>query len=383
LREEIRKLFGFDIGESTRSPRPEQCFANVASYIAGHCQPFCDIADGERALSKVGLWLPVLNEEPEALQKAICNSQVARDFGLGTEEGAKRRLVVNVETPSDPFYNPFTIVAMSYCEFPQWNARPGESDNFGGVISVDYWKGNIKLKAMLEGAEIQETAKNLAVGGVPRLTKNGGIGYLEPRFVTDSKWRRLRWRPWAQGEEELEAVDAKALVFAYACLGNFHPEPDAGEATAKKVLGLLEAGANWRLPLLQRDGVKWAWKRKLYVQNPADGQSHEEGTQGKDFLWKVNEKLPTLSKLVQFFEALQPKEVAALKWEWQRSRQLLSSLEVNTSQARALQEANRRFLLWLIETDALANYTDNADHWSAFLDAAAKACLEFLVPRSK
>ncbi len=364
LREEFLKVFGFDLESKEEPPTTLKMCCNLAAYLAGNCHPFVEL-EGELAKkpSDVSVFLPAIAGNSESdVKRAVFNSDAAKKYKLEEMSQTGRNMQVHVlQKDRDANYNPFVVFALSVILFPGWEADSKESPNLGGVASLNYWCDE-KVKQMLTAAEIKETGRNLATGGRPDLTKNGGIGFLDPRFVTDSGWRSLRWRPWSAKEAESETVDARGLALAYACLGNFQPETGEEEQLAQSLIAKLAEKKKWQLPLLAKakDGNKWTWARTVY--KPKEPSSHTSGV-GDDCSWKKAGGMASLWKMAQTFLALSPKDIEALNWEIAQCRQYLASREVEASpsQLEAFAESVNRFLKWLMEEDVEKNYDNDDD----------------------
>jgi Tubulin like len=366
LRKQIELFFGYTVGGSSL-PAAEDALANLAAYLAGNCHPWVELHSGvaERDRVPVVVWLPRGASNVEELEGKVYDSRAAQQFNLGRADGAGQRpMSVKIQSSDlNAFYNPFAIVAMSYIGFPDWDASKEKgTQNFGGIASVDYWRDDENLKGMLEAAEADGPGLNLAVGGAPRVDSQGGIGYVDPRFVAQAGWRRLRWRPWVpERQQNLETVDAKAKAFAYLCVGNFAPnvnndaEVSATLAAASSVLSRLAEETKWRLPIAERAGTIWTWKRKLKVNGDVDGEYLT------DFGWKVSDQVKSLNAMFKFIEQMPPNHVANVDWEIERFREHLKALELDSARLKALKDATVSFLQWVRETDALENYKGRVD----------------------
>jgi Tubulin like len=389
FRKDVLDVLGIDLESKNRPDAKDvkEVAANLAGYIAGNCHPFVLCSDKSR--QSVTVYVPRIDGWTEAdAKQLILASPAAKRFGLGKNaNGEGRPTQVKLAESS-----PFSIMATSAVAFSNW-----DDDNSDlGIKSLNYWRegpGAEKVRAMLEAAEQPDLAKNIAVGARRDLTRNGGIGYVDPRFVFDKNWADLRWRPWWNAskrdreEQEQKSLGSKSVLLAYLCLGNFTPgKQGKTETTATELLAKVTAAKEWEMPLLARDpdpkSTGWSWTRKVYVDK--DG-SHERGT-AKSSSWKTSTKISSLWKMVETFGNLTSEDIEAIKVEMAMFSAILASPEIdaNQNQLKALRASVRTFLNGLIENEVETNYDDQKqkqDQMKDLLDSAANAS-DRLFPKS-
>jgi len=340
LLDEYSTVLGIDLSKVTIAEmRNSDLVLGLAKYGANFTSPWAKIVaqPGMRDTRKSYLYI------------ARCADRENKELeDLGSQIGTNMQCSVHD--------SPFGISILSYVAFPGWKH---EDQNLGGVVSLDYWRtsGN-EVMQMLKSAEMRSPIENnLALGGcrLDALAELGGIGYLDPRFVTDENWRSVRWRPWAP----TEVAPAQILhrVFAYLTLfGNFATTTDTDSRTS--ISGLqarLSEEKGWVLPLLVRDDEgSWSWSRRLYLSDTKAAKGFRESNQ-KGQEWKTA-PTPTrhksINEVYKFILGLSLETLKLLDWEITQLGLHLSDLEMNTSQREHLRQNAQEFYDQLsVETD--------------------------------
>jgi hypothetical protein len=382
--ENLRRVFG--ITNPASPGNVEDCVAGLAAYVAANCHPFARLVPNSDSQFSVRVFVPAVGNWENSdnasgeVEKRIARSPVTKErklsFGQGTE-GRTAKVWVSAG-------NRFAIGAFSAAGTKEW--LDPDSKNLG-FLSLEYWQENDNknvLAKLLWAAEERGPA-NLAYGHEHAF--NGGIGFIDPRFVEDDAWANLRWRPWPRPDPvsaEGEQADVDALCLAYLCLGNFVPEANRKkyDASASETIAKLHE-RNWELPILAKDaeGSGWSWKRKAYRQDLSEVTEGECG-------WKKS-KLKSLRDMIAAFRAIPPEGKALLHQEIEALRVLLKfggELDLQASQREALCRSVDSFLNYVIE-EVLPGYKDRDSaaamaEIGAILASAAKASSRLLPPPS-
>ena len=381
LREAFLKQFGSDVkGLDSNIPDEEEMYYNFIAAFSQTCQPMMRWYEGGR-LGADGVWIsgdqlalrsvivaaPNLGYEPKTFEANVLKSNALKEFA-----GKPSILNITAETAdlkSGGGYNPFSVVVMSWASVPNIQ----ESVNLGGVASLEYWK-DPDLKNLLDAAEEPTPEKNIATGGSPLHVK-GGVGYLDPRFVRNSWWRRLRWKPWASSENESMVLDEEATVMAYVILGNFPAgELDPADRDlierAKRIVARLESEVKFRLPLCERQpDNSWVWKRRISLD-------------GVICAWTAGETAAkSLSKLIETVHHMNGNTQANIRSEAVHFRAELAKLELASHDRKALRDAARLNVQMLINLDAKRNYRgyeESVKEMVAFLEQVYTCTAELL-----
>lgn len=339
----VYRVFGLNL-EQRRPIDVRSCAASLAAFIAANCHPFARFssrADQNAPTSSVKVFMPSIdgwNIQADAVPLFFA-SPIAQERKLGAESRPDYR-VVDIEEWTR---SPFSINAMSRLGTSDWQ-RPDSEDL--GFESLNYWKhgsGNAVLREMLDAAELDplsEVNKNLAIGSFPHLTANGGIGFIDPRFVGDTEWSKLRWRPWYQGQAE-EVKAQGDICFAYLCLGNLSPK----DQTNQQVLCVFAKLKSklWEGPILQRDPEPdksdWVATRLAYKEI-----GH---VVGKMKAWKRTKQVGnSLWRLSDWYSGVGDADRMLVMKEFKMFRELLTTAVDATQLERSiLQNSLREFLI--------------------------------------
>lgn len=278
----------------------EELLRELAYSLAQRSDPMMKLTRDETQDDSVTVYIPgggLNNKEFKAKAKEMSVD--------GQKASAWRRHVAHpvknygVEMREDKY---FSIVSFSTLLIKDFNKK-----KFEKVSSFDYWKTDPKLAEWLRLCESGDP-HNKDSSIFTDKDDNFGIGYIHPMFVTDEKWRKRRWAPWAEGAAVQQARSANLDSVLYALCGN---RPDSDEPYVKqaemvslemgKVNPDKENGSQlWTMPLLQRgsgeDLNKWIFSRKAFRKG---GKDIIEATGGS---WKKGKEFTTIREFMKWMD---------------------------------------------------------------------------------
>jgi hypothetical protein len=222
----------------------------MGASLAATCDPFFVKRSntGAQDDDRVILFLPGLKTFDQDFAQKLENSEHAERRGLG------RGFQVRTTSAGSQERNPFAMITFAVERFPDLQDR----HDFGGVESVNYWRNSASITEWLEWTERADGESVFSDHDF-----NVGIGHVDPLFVQDEAWSKLRWKPWAESRaRQVEAERTRhALVIAYAMVGN--QVPGKPHAAAAEALARI-TGHQWQLPLLLREETGWRFTRRAY-----------------------------------------------------------------------------------------------------------------------
>jgi hypothetical protein len=270
--------------------------------------------------------------------------------------------------------SPYSLVTKCCLKFPEWMPAAGEvqkggsADNFGGIVSVDYWRSSNELAEMLQSAEeCGDLYRNLAVGGYTKveLARRGGIGYLDPRFVDPAHpWTHFRWKPWAPNAAAVGNSLQRVLVYA-TLLGN---HAAATSAQDREVLGSIRErflAAGWELPILvkaaDRRGLEgadpdWRWARSLYVEYPNDPRGYRDAGMA-EVGWKKDELHRNLNELHKKLKGLSQATIKLFEWEMKKFTKLADVVDLTNDERHKIR-ANACGIHAELDAEVRANFAN-------------------------
>jgi hypothetical protein len=382
--EQAFKIFG--IQDPAVQSSVSEMAAGLAAFITVNCHPFARFKQtrGKKVVTDVSVLIPSLDDKSaDDLEGLFFASPTAKEHGYQKVKRVGERGVTLRKWDGKAF------AINAFCASAPEELLDLESENLG-FSSLDYWKeGSQKeqLGQLLSAAE-DTGSGNLAYGHT--LMLNGGIGYIDPRFVRDEEWARLRWKPWAPPPKSATARElesqADAQILAYLCLGNFRPVELRGKAetsalaTLDKLRALEFETKPWVLPVLAKDtdGFGWVWQRLVY-KSPG-----HEVTQLLCKSWKRGGKLKNLGNMIDAAKKIRVEDKEKIRKEIEMLQVLLKGEELDLSEReiKSLQHCVREFLMWLQanEADNFADKPEKKAEIEAMLDAAANAADSLFVP---
>jgi Tubulin like len=380
--EQALKIFGIDDPYAKSSV--SEMGAGLAAFLTVNCHPFAtfNVSRGKKIVTDVSVLIPDLDGKSlEDLEKLFFDSATAKEHGLEKikKEGKRGVTVKN--------WGGAAFAINVFCASASQDLLNLDSEDLG-FSSLDYWKESAhkeKLQQLLYAAE-DAGSRNLAYGH--ELSKNGGIGFIDPRFVKEEQWARLRWRPWPRPDsatqKDIEA-QADAQVLAYLCLGNLRPEElrKKGEisalATLEKLRALELKEDSWQLPVLGKEaaGTGWVWTRRVY-QSPGRVVSPQLCKS-----WKQGGKLRNLGNLIDAVKQISIEDKEKVRKEIEMLREVFKGTELDLSEGAltSVQNSVKEFLMWLQENES-ENFADKPEKMAsikALLDAAANAAESLFV----
>ncbi len=359
LREEYRTLLGVNLDEvDVIDLKGSDLVAHLACEVGSESQPWVKHIGTERTTMRCCVSVPRCSDKREGEMANIIKGRLA-DAEVFEVDSA-----------------PFAITAVQALIFPDLGtssteaAKSGKPDNFGGIVSVDYWRtSGRELMEMLQAAEKDEKdepGQNLAIGGFKgnKLAARGGIGYLDPRFVKSSEpWSAIRWKPWAP----LPTVRSSGLqqLLAYAVfLGNYaEATPEEKRARIAEVQARLREGG-WEMPMLVREpdrrGLEgadhdWRWSRYVYIKDKF-GKFHARGPGGATGLeLKPGTSHRNLNDLYKKLNALSPELIDYFRLEMAEFKAKLKRLDLTNEHLELIRD-NACELFGELEAEVEANF---------------------------
>lgn len=236
LESRYEEMFGFRPRRRSDTNRIEYDFpesvddmlCHMAASLARTCKPFWVLRRRRDDLFNVILFIPSTQEQ------AYLEGRVREYLG---EDTAQVEVEVYPEIPSDTGQrttgNPFLMLAYS----------TQGVESLDDIASLNYYN-EPEVLPLLRKAESKD-GETIFHG-----SRNGGLGYTDPLYVTDARVSSLRWRPWlvedtVTQQREREVVDA----LLYALFPGDGPSTDY----LRQVVNDLQS-IGWSLPLIAHRG---------------------------------------------------------------------------------------------------------------------------------
>lgn len=348
--QQYRDVLGVKLDEEQESISPSELIIGLASFAARHTKPWARYA-GVKRYEMVG------------------STYVYAPFGGDmTIDDMKRRLpnrVDGVSVDAEIKENDhFQLVGLACAKFDGWR-DDNQSENLGGLVSLNFWK-NPEVKELLEAAEVTTRESNLAVGGFVKTeySRRGGIGYIDPRFVFDEKWRELRWKPWAPNNASADSVYQR--YFVYLLLGQLAAKSKTEGGTRQHIIGgLVERlqRKGWKLGILSRQGTSSNWKfdRFVYAEDKLSPQGfHGRGLGVTEDPWSDVEMRRGLNEVLGKVKGFSLAHRKRLDWEITRLANLLPEISQTGDEKNALRDNAQDLYRELLE-EARDNFRNRAD----------------------
>lgn len=317
-----------DTDDRMRAPDVPAAVTAMGASLAATCDPFFVKRPntGLRAPDRVVLFLPCLPEFNADFALKLKESPAAKARDLGAGFSVIATAVPRATSDDRPGRNPFCMVTFASEAFPDLH----DSQDFGGVESVNYWQTDPRLPDWLE---LTERADGESV--FCDRDDNVGIGHVDPAFVRQKPWTDLRWKPWAAARtNQLEqAARRQHLAVAYAMLGNRVSDAPAAAADPA-LLARIATTKGWQLPLLERTpDNRWRWTRRAY-------QLELGRVEARGDAWEADDTYSSLNQLRRALDGLAgPAIIGELEAELALfEKDVLSdpALEVTPAEHRAL-----------------------------------------------
>lgn len=218
-----------DSAEKTpRTPDLQVILDSLALSAARDCDPFVVIEAGADTRDELGDFAQVVLPDSDGYGEESRRNLKSRyrEAGLrlqewvlgGRDDSAEAEFQRrNTVTPDSVDGNPYILVGYTMKSILDQSASVEDTSSFRRVKSLQYFRepGSQLLQLLSD----TESEKGLSV--FTNVDGNLGLGYSDPRFVTNEEYRELRWRPWIDQEAEraAERQRGRTAAILYALRG--------------------------------------------------------------------------------------------------------------------------------------------------------------------